>query len=56
MAAELLSCYQVPLVVALRAGSEQEATRAPAQLGRRVVLKAGPEGWCSRWPRAASKS
>jgi acyl-CoA synthetase (NDP forming) len=40
MAAELLSCYQVPLVVALRAGSEQEAARAPAQLGRRVVLKA----------------
>jgi acyl-CoA synthetase (NDP forming) len=39
-AAELLSCYQVPLVVTLRAGSEQEATRAAAQLGGRVVLKA----------------
>jgi acyl-CoA synthetase (NDP forming)/GNAT superfamily N-acetyltransferase len=39
-AAELLSCYQVPLVVTLRAGSEQEATQAAAQLGGRVVLKA----------------
>jgi len=44
MAAELLSCYQVPLVVTLRAGSEQEATRASAQLGRRVVLKAEAGG------------
>ena len=39
-ASELLSCYQVPLVVTLRAGSEQEATQAAAQLGGRVVLKA----------------
>jgi acyl-CoA synthetase (NDP forming) len=39
-AAELLSCYQVPLVVTLRARSEQEATQAAAQLGGRVVLKA----------------
>ena len=39
-AAELLSCYQVPLVVTLHARSEQEAIRAAAQLGGRVVLKA----------------
>ena len=50
MAAELLSCYQVPLVVTLRAGSEQEAIRAPAQLGRRVVLKAEAGGLVQPMP------
>jgi acyl-CoA synthetase (NDP forming)/GNAT superfamily N-acetyltransferase len=39
-AAELLSCYQVPLIVTLPAASEQAATRAAAQLGGRVALKA----------------
>ena len=43
-AAELLSCYQVPLIVTLRAASEQAATRAAAQLGGRVVLKAEAGG------------
>lgn len=50
MAAELLSCYQVPLVVTLRAGSEQEAIRAPAQLGRRVMLKAEAGGLVQPMP------
>ena len=43
-AAELLSCYQVPLIVTLPAASEQAATRAAAQLGGRVVLKAEAGG------------
>jgi acyl-CoA synthetase (NDP forming)/GNAT superfamily N-acetyltransferase len=43
-AAELLSCYGIPLVTTLTAGSEQEAVDAAASLGGRVVLKAGAEG------------
>ena len=43
-AAELLSCYQIPLIVTLRAAGEQAASRAAAQLGGRVVLKAEAGG------------
>ena len=43
-AAELLSCYGVPLVVTRPAASEQEAVEAAGQLGGRVVLKAEAEG------------
>ena len=43
-AAELLACYQIPLVAARAAHSEQEAAQAAADLGGRVVLKAEAEG------------
>ena len=43
-AAELLSCYGVPLAVTRPAASEQEAVEAAGQLGGRVVLKAEAEG------------
>ncbi len=43
-AAELLSCYQIPLITTLTAGSEEEAVAAAARLGGRVVLKAEAEG------------
>ena len=32
-AAELLSCYQIPMIVTLPAATEQEAVRAAADLG-----------------------
>ena len=47
-AAELVSCYGVPLVVTMAAASEQEAAAAAAQLGGRVVLKAEAEGLVHR--------
>jgi acyl-CoA synthetase (NDP forming)/GNAT superfamily N-acetyltransferase len=43
-AAELLASYQIPLVASRLARSEQEAARAAAELGGRVVLKAEAEG------------
>jgi acyl-CoA synthetase (NDP forming)/GNAT superfamily N-acetyltransferase len=43
-AAELLSCYGVPLITTLSARSEHEAAQAAADLGGRVVLKAEAEG------------
>jgi acyl-CoA synthetase (NDP forming)/RimJ/RimL family protein N-acetyltransferase len=43
-AAELLSCYRIPLITTLAAGSEQEAVTSAAELGGRVVLKAEAEG------------
>ena len=43
-AAELVSCYGVPLVATIPAASEQEAAAAAGQLGGRVVLKAEAEG------------
>jgi acyl-CoA synthetase (NDP forming)/RimJ/RimL family protein N-acetyltransferase len=43
-AAELLACYQIPLVPARPARNEQEAAQAAAELGGRVVLKAEAEG------------
>jgi acyl-CoA synthetase (NDP forming)/GNAT superfamily N-acetyltransferase len=43
-AAELLSCYGVPVVVTMPAASVQEAVEAAVQLGGRVVLKAETEG------------
>ena len=43
-AAELVSCYDVPLVATIPAASEQEAAAAAGQLGGRVVLKAEAEG------------
>jgi acyl-CoA synthetase (NDP forming) len=47
-AAELVSCYGVPLVATRPAASEQEAAAAAAQLGGRVVLKAEAEGLVHR--------
>ena len=47
-AADLLSCYGVPLAATLTAASEQEAVAAAAQLGGRVVLKAEAEGLVHR--------
>ena len=47
-AAELVSCYGVPLVATLAAVTEEEATAAAAQLGGRVVLKAEAEGLVHR--------
>jgi acyl-CoA synthetase (NDP forming) len=43
-AAELVSCYGVPLVATIPVASEQEAVAATGQLGSRVVLKAEAEG------------
>jgi len=43
-AAELLACYQIPLVTTRPARSEQEAAQAAAELGGRVVLKAEADG------------
>jgi acyl-CoA synthetase (NDP forming)/GNAT superfamily N-acetyltransferase len=43
-AAELVSCYGVPLVATIPAASEQEAATVAGQLGSRVVLKAEAEG------------
>jgi acyl-CoA synthetase (NDP forming)/L-amino acid N-acyltransferase YncA len=47
-AAELLSCYGVPLVVTIPAASEQEAVEAAARLGGRIVLKVEAEGLVHR--------
>ena len=47
-AAELLSCYGVPLVATMAAATEEEAAAAAAQLGGRVVLKAEAEGLAHR--------
>jgi acyl-CoA synthetase (NDP forming)/GNAT superfamily N-acetyltransferase len=43
-AAELLSCYQLPMVATIGAANEQQAVQAAADLGGRVVLKAEAEG------------
>ena len=47
-AAELVSCYGVPLVATVAAATEEEAAAAAAQLGGRVVLKAEAEGLVHR--------
>jgi acyl-CoA synthetase (NDP forming)/GNAT superfamily N-acetyltransferase len=47
-AAELVSCYGLPLVATLAATTEEEAVAAAAQLGGRVVLKAEAEGLVHR--------
>ena len=47
-AAELVSCYGVPLAATIPAASEQEAAAAAGQLGGRVVLKAEAEGLVHR--------
>ena len=47
-AAELLSCYGIPLAVTMSAASEQEAVEAAAKLGGRVVLKPEAEGLVHR--------
>jgi acyl-CoA synthetase (NDP forming)/GNAT superfamily N-acetyltransferase len=47
-AAELVSCYGVPLVATLAAATEEEAAAAAAQLGGRVVLKTEAEGLVHR--------
>jgi acyl-CoA synthetase (NDP forming)/RimJ/RimL family protein N-acetyltransferase len=43
-AADLLSCYQIPVVTSRLAGSADDAVRAAAELGGPVVLKAQAEG------------
>jgi acyl-CoA synthetase (NDP forming) len=47
-AADLLSCYGVPVVPTMAAASEQEAAEAARQFGGRVVLKAEAEGLVHR--------
>ena len=47
-AAELVSCYGVPLVATVAAATEEEAIAAAAQLGGSVVLKAEAEGLLHR--------
>ena len=47
-AAELVSCYGVPLAVTVAAATEEEAAAAAARLGGRVVLKAEAEGLVHR--------
>ncbi len=47
-AAELVSCYGIPLVTTVAAVTEEEAAAAAAQLGGRVVLKAEAEGLVHR--------
>ena len=47
-AAELVSCYAIPLAATLTAASEQEAAAAAVQLGGPVVLKAEAEGLVHR--------
>ena len=47
-AADLVSCYGVPLVATVAAATEEEAAAAAGQLGGRVVLKAEAEGLVHR--------
>ena len=47
-AAELVSCYGIPLVATMAAATEEEAATAAAQLGGPVVLKAEAEGLVHR--------
>ena len=47
-AADLLSCYGVPVMPTMAAASEQQAVEAAAQFGGRVVLKAEAEGLVHR--------
>ena len=47
-AAELVSCYGIPLVATVVAVTEEGAAAAAAQLGGRVVLKAEAEGLVHR--------
>ena len=47
-AAELVSCYGVPLAVTVAVATEEEAAAAAARLGGRVVLKAEAEGLVHR--------
>jgi hypothetical protein len=47
-AAELVSCYGIPLVATVSAATEEEAAGAADQFGGRVVLKAEAEGLVHR--------
>ena len=47
-AADLLSCYGVPVMPTMAAASEQQAVEVAAQFGGRVVLKAEAEGLVHR--------
>jgi acyl-CoA synthetase (NDP forming)/GNAT superfamily N-acetyltransferase len=53
--AELLSCYQIPMVSTVGAADEQQAVRAAADLGGRVVLKAEAEGLVHKTDAGAVK-
>jgi acyl-CoA synthetase (NDP forming)/GNAT superfamily N-acetyltransferase len=52
---ELLGCYQIPIVPATLAGSEQEALRAAARFGGPVVLKAEAAGLVHKTEAGAVK-
>jgi acyl-CoA synthetase (NDP forming)/GNAT superfamily N-acetyltransferase len=52
---ELLDCYQIPIVPATLAGSEQEAVQAAAGLGGPVVLKAEAAGLVHKTEAGAVK-
>jgi len=53
--AELLSCYQIPMVSTVGAADEQQAVQAAADLGGRVVLKAEAEGLVHKTDAGAVK-
>jgi acyl-CoA synthetase (NDP forming)/GNAT superfamily N-acetyltransferase len=52
---ELLGCYQIPIVPATLAGSEEEAVQAAARLGGPVVLKAEAAGLVHKTEAGAVK-
>jgi acyl-CoA synthetase (NDP forming)/RimJ/RimL family protein N-acetyltransferase len=54
-AAGLLSCYQIPMTATLPAADEQQAIRAAADLGSRVVLKAQAAGFAHKGDAGAVK-
>jgi acyl-CoA synthetase (NDP forming)/GNAT superfamily N-acetyltransferase len=54
-AAELLSCYQIPVVTSRPAADEDEAVRVAAELGAPVVLKAQAEGLVHKTDAGAVK-
>jgi acyl-CoA synthetase (NDP forming)/RimJ/RimL family protein N-acetyltransferase len=55
LAAELLSCYQIPLITTVAVRTEQETAAAAAELGGRVVLKAEAEGLVHKTDAGAVK-
>ena len=54
-AAELLACYEIPVVASRLAADEDEAVRAAAGLGAPVVLKAAAEGLVHKTDAGAVK-
>jgi acyl-CoA synthetase (NDP forming) len=54
-AAGLLSCYQIPMTATLPAADEQQAIRAAADFGGRVVLRAQAAGFAHKGDAGAVK-